>query len=223
MYRAKELRNKHVVKPEIDITEDPNNVSVVATETKNTSSTLIKSLKSERRQSDHFQKYLENALLDGDGDSDTTLVRSASFSVFETDHQSFDENNFSAISSERRISFDASSNQRRLSFDATAYFNRSQDDISSIFDPPEEARSLVPPSRRKSDIGLHELSLLPGKKRRQRLSEIYSNDPVMMYLREPAMNEDIENFRDNLRASRRESDLFEKRLRLILQNQTETF
>ncbi|XP_045166422.2 germinal-center associated nuclear protein-like isoform X2 [Mercenaria mercenaria] len=221
VYRVQEERKKSLMKTEISITEDPVNVSVVAMDTKKTSSTLIKSLKSERRQSDHFQKYLEDALKDVDPDLNHSLTESASFSVFETENQSFGAGNFSSLTSRRRFSFDPVSNQK--SFDATSYFNQSQNNISAIFAPENEGRTLLPPSRRKSDIGLQELSVLPGKKRRERLSEIYNNDKVMMYIKEPTVSEDVENFRENLKASRRESDLFEKKLRLMLQDRPESF
>jgi hypothetical protein len=197
--------------------------------TKKTSGTLTKSLKSERRHSDHFQKYLENALKDIDPELDssltgsTSVTGSASFSVFESRNESFGSGNFFSSSNERRFSFDPSANQKRLSFDATSYFNQSQNDISSIFATQSEGRLPLPPNRRKSDIGLQELSVLPGKKRRQRLSEIYDNDRVMMYIKEPTLSEDAKNLKENLRSSRRESDLFEKKLRLLMQSNPETF
>ena len=192
-------------------------------DTKKTSSSLSKSLKSERRQSDHFQKYLENALKDTDPQFETSLSGSASFSVFESENESFDAGNFSTAANQRRVSFEPMANQRRLSFDATAYFNTSNNDISSIFASQSEGRLLLPPNRRKSDIGLQELSVLPGKKRRQRLSEIYDNDRVMMYIKEPTLREDAASLEENLKSERRNSDLFEKKLKLLLQSNSESF
>lgn len=210
------------MKTEISIIEDPLNVSTVTIDTRKTSSSLISSLKAERRQSDHFQKYLENALQDNQSKNNSSLTEDFSFSVFESNNQSFGAGNLSVFSHSRRFSLEPCSSERHVNFDATAYFNQTNN-ISAIFDPVDEGRSLLPSNRRKSDIGLHELMLLPGKKRRERLSEVYNNDPVMMYLREPTMKEDVDNFRENLKSSRRESDLFEKKLRMILQNQPETF
>lgn len=208
-----------MTKTEVSVVEDPANVSIITRTTEKMSSTLITSLKSERRQSDHFQKYLESALKDSDPELDSALQESTLFPVFEHGNQTCAPEDFSAFTNERTFSFDQSSYQRRKSFDATKYFSQSLYDISAIFPSEGEKKSPLPSSRRKSDIGLQELSTLPGKKRRERLSEIYDNDKVMMCLKEPSVEEDLENLRENIKASRRESDMFEKKLRLLLEGQ----
>lgn len=211
-----------MTKTEVSVVEDPANVSIITRTTEKMSSSLINSLKSERRQSDHFQKYLESALEDSVPDLDSAVQRSALFPLFEHGNQTCAPEDFSAFTNKRTCSFDESSSQRRKSFDATKYFNQSLLDISAIFPSQGGKKSPLPSGRRKSDISMQELSTLPAKKRHERLSEMYNNDKVMMCLKEPSVEEDLENLKENIKASRRESDMFEKKLRLLLEGQQDS-
>jgi len=71
--------------------------------------------------------------------------------------------------------------------------------------------------RRKSDYGLSDLSGLYGKRRKARLSEMFDNDPVMMYLKTPTLEEDIANLKEEVRKEKRNSVLLNERLKQIIQ------
>lgn len=204
MYKARKRKATSSPKKDVSVIDDPNNVSIISEDSKKVAGSLGSAMKAERRKSESFLKYLENVVQEGELelDNDQSIVYNSDF----VRDNSFTGGNFTM-----------SENQRRHSLDATGYFNRSQHDLSAIFDDTKD-RSLLPTSGKRSDFGPVELSSLPGKKRRERLSEIFDNDPVMMYINEPTLTEDVENFKENLKASRRESDLFEKRLKHLLEN-----
>ncbi|KAL4226945.1 Germinal-center associated nuclear protein [Mactra antiquata] len=155
---------------DIVVKDNPADQSVVVLETRKTADSLKEALKTERRHSDHFMKYLENAMKEGEMDTS-----GSTFSVFD-----------SVDSSDRRLS--------------------------------------LPSVRRKSDVDLMDLSQLPhGKRRRTRLSEVFNNDPVMTYLHEPSLVDELDNVKETLKSERRQSDLFTQRLQLILQSQSDSF
>lgn len=195
-------------KKEITIVEDPNNVSSTTVEAKSTASSLINAVKSERRESANFLKYLENVLQQGELDQDQSFQDENSFRdyVFARDN-SFSTGNLSMTE-----------NRRRQSFDATGYFYQSQNDFSHIFDQTKDRSLRDVPDRRKSDIGLSELSTLPRRAGKETLSEVFHNHPAVTYSHDPTLEEDVKNLQDSLKSNRRESEMFEKRLRHLLDN-----
>lgn len=190
-------------KMEIAILDDPDNIPDTASDTRAISSHLMDALKSERRDSDHFQKYLEIA-----------LSSSGNVTSFTPHEKCMDLSKFDGSMESLAILDDS----QRLSFDPTNYFNPSMSGLSHIFHQQSQKRLSLPPSVGLSDTGLYELTGLSRRKRQARLSCTFNNDPVMMYLNEPSMLDEVKHLTDDIKASRRDSDLFEKRLKLILQH-----
>ncbi|KAH3816579.1 hypothetical protein DPMN_118097 [Dreissena polymorpha] len=185
----------------IEVAVVDNFVSKEKNETKSSAHSLLSSIKSESRESDHFHKYLQSVLNNGEKIDDDLSDSEQSFS-----------------SQMNRNDFSMGANQYEGKFNATRFFDRSQNDLSAIFDTSNiEFKELQTSKRRKSDFDEKELSTLYGKKRKERLSEVFNNDPVMMYLKEPTLHEDLASLQENVRAERRNSDMFEKKLKQILQ------
>lgn len=162
--KSREMKNN--TKRNITIEDDPSVVSGIIVESRNTADSLKEAQRAERRHSDHFLKYLENAVKDGEMDTSTSSL--------------------------------------------------------GVFEPVTDRRKSLPAVHRKSDVDLFDESP-PGKKRRGRLSEVYCNDPVMMYVPEPSLDDNLNNSKDTIRSELQQSDLFTKRLQLILQSQSDIF
>ncbi|XP_052780533.1 germinal-center associated nuclear protein-like [Mya arenaria] len=201
--KVKQKHRESRTKVEIVVVEDHNRVSSTVLEAKDKASLILSSIRSERRKSDHFQKYLEKALNDG-GDVAKQTYGLDEPSAFVNKDQTLQERDFTMGGMDG-------------AFDATGYFNRSENDLSTMFDDVYERNDIPMPKRRKSDFGPQDLSGLYGKKRRERLSEIYNNDPVMMYLNEPSLVEGMASLKEEIKKERRNSDLFDKKLRDLLQ------
>lgn len=210
--------NNPSTKNEVSIVE-PDIVSTVRSDTKRKSSQLLNSLSTQRRHSERFLKFLESAASE---DHVTFSDESMSGTLHGSDN----------IFTSTNRDFSMITHQRRLSFDATSYFSQGQGNISAIFDPVEtrdkEQSLLSNESKRHSLDGrslqstetrrqsLEELSNLPGAKRLRRISDLFGDDPVMMYLKKATMREDMQLLKSQLKSTRRKSDLFEKKLRQAL-------
>lgn len=203
--RARERRIASQPKLEVVVVEDPNNVSVAKAEFTTAASELLNAVREERRKSDHLMKFLESEVKKGEQD----LARIA--------NGSFAGANLNDTVFGAETSFKAKPGS---GFNATAYFNRSQNDLSTMFadvdDGAFEAQTQET-KRRKSDYGLSDLSGLYGKRRKARLSEMFDNDPVMMYLKTPTLEEDIANLKEEVRKEKRNSVLLNERLKQIIQ------
>lgn len=205
-------------KKEVTIVADPSRVTSINQDASKSVKSLATALKSERRQSDNFLRFLQNAVKQNEHDDDQSVLGETTL----TD----------ALMVGHGVD---ASNSRAEGFNATEYFNVSGSDLSNIFErtkdesvqrdqenvpvvSTEKGKSLRDKEKIILSTELEELSTLPGRERRNRLSEIFDNDSVMMYIHEPTLAEDLKNFQDNISSNRRDSDLFEKRLRHILEN-----
>ena len=268
--KAREKLATTTIMPKRSSVVDQENQPPVAKEPKTTSE-LIKSLQVERRRSDHFQKYLENALK-SDGEERTTISNAFEELSSETGFQDVNWKTASLKKFENTISsgspFSVEENERciaggdqdvsmgtRLFGNQTIQFNE-----ESCFGIPQSLQNveknvaikrkslghLPQKSKRLSlDNSVREsvsetsqndltgteayrtssesdfdfdIMTLPGRSRRQRLSEIYGDDKVMLSLYEPTVSEDIDLLKSEIKANRRESDLFEKKLRAALES-----
>ena len=223
---------------------------------------MIKSLQAERRRSDHFQKYLENALK---SDQEERATLSEYFDELPSDINFHDKSLGDSSVFENTLRTESPSGIKRKEFsmtdnapdismgtklfgNQTIHFNE-----ESCFGSPEHLKRVektvtlkrkslghVPQNSkrlsldipkvsgnddtddnqskiRESKLGL-DFTTLPARTRRQRLSEVYGDDKVMLSLCEPTFSEDLSSLKDELKANRRDSDLFEKKLLSILQN-----
>ena len=251
------------------------NVPPEPKETK-TSSSLIKSLQAERRRSDHFQKFLENALksdqnsvsfkelpseisyqkpelnsakpkLLGDlfrnpavqnncTDKDSLVGfqesewKSASAAMFGDSlaGPTAENREFSMIENDLNVSMGT-----RLFGNRTIHFNDEScfgdgDQVSSerkrksFGHIPQNAKRFSLSVAKEADLTNREslaesqlpvdITALSSKVRKQRLSDIYGNDKVMFALCEPSVDEGIDSLKNQIKANRRESDLFEEKL-----------
>lgn len=210
-------------KKEVTIVADPCRVTTINQDASKSVKSLSTALKSEKRQSDNFLRFLQNAVQENEHDDDHSVLGGTTLTG-----SIFDKTDALMVGH-------GASNSRAEGFNATEYFNVSGSDLSHIFERTEDesvqrdqenlpvvctekGRSLKDKEKIIWSTELEELSTLPGRQRRSRLSEIFDNDSVMMYIHEPTLAEDLKNFQDNVSANRRDSDLFEKRLRHILEN-----
>ena len=233
-----------------------------------TSSSLIKSLQAERRRSDHFQKYLENALKsdqepvilqesmevdsrksktpkmfgdsfrmpgidkdsgdkDIDGDFHESEWKSASADIF--GDSLADNRDFSMIEYDPNISMGARLfGNRTIHFNDESCFGAGGGEFTgerkrkSFGQPQQNAKRFslgvvteLDARNRDSLIDVA-VSTLSSKARKQRLSDIYGNDKVMFALCEPSVDEGIDSLKDQIKANRRESDIFEEKLRAAM-------
>lgn len=247
------------------------NLPPVVKEPKSTSE-LIKSLQAERRRSDHFQKYLENALK-SDVEERTTISDVFEELSHETSFQDMNWKTASPKTFENTISsgspFSIEENEGRIaggdsdvSMGTRLFGNQTiQFNEESCFGIPQSLQNVeknvaikrkslghLPQKSKRlsldnsvresfSETSQNDLSrtdayitssesgfdfdimTLPGRSRRQRLSEIYGEDKVMLSLYEPTVSEDIDILKSEIKANRRESDLFEKKLRAALESE----
>ena len=108
---------------------------------------------------------------------------------------------------------DVSKSSKRLSLDLPRV-SGNEIQLSDSFLNQTDSSQL---DTRESRLGL-DYTALPARSRRQRLSEVYGDDKVMLTLCEPTFSDELKSLKEQLKANRRESDLFEKKLLSVLSN-----
>ena len=234
------------------------------------SSSLIKSLQAERRRSDHFQKYLENAIksdqepvlfkepanetsipeqesrksktpkLFGDSLRSSTMGDNASEKDIGVNFQESewksantamfgdslgDNREFSMMDNDLNGSMGT-----RLFGNRTIHFNDESCFGDREITVERKRKSFGHPQQNAKRFSLGvvneidstsrdsltetqlDIAMLSSKARKQRLSDIYGNDKVMLALCEPSVDEGIASLQNQIKRNRRESDLFEEKL-----------